>query len=110
MLLHFLHPPQRSLCKDEFLSSDPLTTPPTWYNAYWSAMNLLIVYILVSDCHTTMVMMFTDESVCSRVLGDGVWILLHFLPQCCVQMSLYISSDLLTLTHLPLATMLIGQL
>ena len=30
---------------DEFLSSDLLTTPPTCYNAYWSTMNLLIVYM-----------------------------------------------------------------
>ena len=29
-----------------------LNTPPTCYNAYWSTMNLLIVYIPVSDCHT----------------------------------------------------------
>ena len=112
MLLHFLHPPQRSLSKDEFLSSDPLTLThlaPTCYNAYWSTMNL---YILVSDCHTIMVMMFIDESVCSRVLGDEVfgYCYISCLNVTCVQVSLYISSDILTLTHLPHATKLIGQL
>ena len=61
----------RSLCKDEFLSSD---TPPTCYNAYCSTMNLLIVYIPVSDCHTIMVMMFIYESVCSRVLDIATFL------------------------------------
>ena len=111
MLLHFLHPPQRSLCKEEFLSSDPLTLThlaPTCYNAYWSTMNLLIVYILVSDCHTVMVMMFIDESVCSRVLGEVFeCCYISCLNVTCVQMTLYIGSELLTLTHFPLATMLI---
>ena len=36
-------------------------------------MNLFIVYIFVSDCHTIVVMMFIDESVCNRVLGDEVF-------------------------------------
>ena len=59
-----------------------------------------------------MVMLFIDESVCSRVLGDEVfeYCYISCLIVTCVQVSLYISSDLLTLTHLPLATMLIGQL
>ena len=59
-----------------------------------------------------MVMMFIDESVCSRVLGDEVFEHCYFscLNVTRVQMSLYISSDLLTLTHFPLATKLIGQL
>ena len=75
-------------------------------------MNLLIVFILVSDCHTIMVMMFIDESVCSGVLGDEMFgcCYISSLNVTCVLMSLYISSDLLTLTHLPLATKLIGQL
>ena len=75
-------------------------------------MNLLIVYILVLDCHTIMVMMFIDEVVCSRVLGDEVfgYCYISCLNVTCVQMSLYMSSDLLTLTHLSLATKLIGQL
>ena len=56
--------------------------------------------------------MFIDESVCSRVLGDEVfgYCYISCLNVTCVQISLYINSDLLTLTHLPLATMLIGQL
>ena len=58
-----------------------------------------------------MVMMFIDESVCSRVLGDEVF---EYCYISCfnvtdVQMS-SLSSDLLNLTHLPLATKLIGQL
>ena len=61
-------------------------------------MNLLIVYILVSDCHTITVMMFMDESVCSRVLGDEVfgYCYISCLNVTCVQTSLYICSDLLT--------------
>ena len=59
-----------------------------------------------------MVMMFIDESVCSRVLGDKVfgYGYISCLNVTCVQVSLYICSDLLTLTHFPLATKLIGQL
>ena len=75
-------------------------------------MNLLIVYILVSDCHTILVMMLIDESVCSRVLGDELfgYCYISCLNVTYVQMSLYISSDILSLTHFPLATKLIGQL
>ena len=41
-----------------------------------------------------MVMMFIDESVCSRVLGDEVfgYFYISCLNVTCVQMSLYISS------------------
>ena len=62
-------------------------------------MNLLIVYILVSDCHTILVMMLIDESVCSRVLGDELfgYCYISCLNVTCVQMSLYINSDILSL-------------
>ena len=56
-----------------------------------------------------MVMMFIDESVCSRVLGDEVFGY-RYISCLNVQMNLYISSDLLTLTHFPLDTKLIDQL
>ena len=59
-----------------------------------------------------MVMMFIDESVCSRVLGDEVfgYCYISCLNVTSVKVSSYISSELLTLTHFPLATKLIGQL